>query len=111
MSDKVYIGQLNQRVEIWHIDPTNKSLTGETTKTPVLIGPIQSLRKDGGANETQEDKIFYLQNRTYTIRFVEIVFKKGEEMFVRDEDGDYQIYGIELIGKKEFLKLKTNKRE
>ncbi len=111
MSKRPYIGELDTLVTVYHIDPGVKTSTGETEKTPVKIGSIQAKRQDNGGNETENDKIFYLQNRFYTIRYVPEIWLKGQEMFVRDTDGDYQIYSIELIGRNEFLKLKTSKIE
>ena len=49
--------------------------------------------------------------RDYTIRYVTEVMQDGEEMFIRDVDGDYNIYSIEQIGRKEYLTLKALKRE
>jgi len=111
MTKKPFIGELSHKVVIFHIDPNLKTSTGETTKEPVEIGEIQSKREDNGGSESEDEKVFYFQKRIYTIRYVPQVHLKGEEMFVRDEDGDYQIYSVELIGRKEFLKLKTTKRE
>ncbi len=111
MSKRPYIGELDHRVVIFHIDPNVKTSTGETVKELVEIGAISAKREDNGGNETEDEKVFYLQNRVYTIRYVPSVHIRGEEMFIRDTDGDYQIYSIEVIGRNEFLKLKTTKRE
>jgi len=108
---KIFAGMLNHRIEIYLNKAGISSATGETAKSDELVGPISCMLEDGGGNENEDGKIYYLSSRVYTIRFVEDVWKKGEQMFVRDQDGDYEIYSVELIGKKEFLKLKTSKRE
>lgn len=111
MSKRPYIGELDHRITIFHIDPDAKTSTGETIKEEIEIGEISAKREDNGGNETEDEKIFYLQNRVYTIRYVQCIHLNGEEMFVRDNDGDYQIYSVEVIGRNEFLKIKTTKRE
>jgi len=110
MKIDAFIGQLDRRVGIYHLQP-QKTSTGEVSNTPVLLKETWAKAVDRSGNEIEEGKIFLYAVRNYTIRFDASVFADGEKMFIRDADGDYYITAIELVGRRNYLTLKTVKRE
>ena len=110
MKNTAFIGQLDRRVEIYRMQP-QKSSTGEVINTPVLLKQTWAKADDRAGREIEEGKLYLYANRNYTIRFDPEVFRDGEKMFVRDADGDFYITAIEMLGRRNYLTLKTLKRE
>ncbi len=107
---KVKIGQLCDWIEVFETTST-KSPTGQSNKTDVLFKRCWAMTNDNDSNEKDGDKVFLFNVRKYTIRFDPVMYERGEQMFINDIDGKYNITGIKQIGRKDFLELKTLKRE
>lgn len=107
---KIKIGQMNDWIEVFETT-TSKSPTGQSNKTDVLFKKVWAMTNDNNASEKDGEKMYLYNIRTYTIRFDPVVFRRGAEMFINDFDGRYNITGIKQIGRKQFLELKTLKRE
>ena len=110
MKSRAFIGQLDRRIEIYKMQP-QKTSTGEVVNTPILHKATWARADDKAGRELEEGKLFLYAIRNYTIRFDAEVMANGEKMFIRDLDGDYYITAIDLIGRREYITLKTLKRE
>jgi hypothetical protein len=110
MPDVIKIGQLDRRVSFYRYS-TTKSTTGETVKAESLYKETWAGASDMSNNENEEGKIYLVSIRNYTTRFDTTILTEGEEMFIRDADGDYYVTGIEHYGRQSYLILKTVKRE
>lgn len=110
MVNKISIGQLNRSVQLFdYVETVNE--TGEAERVATLYKKKWATAVDVGSDEREDGKIFLNGMRQYFIRFDLHVALDGEKMMVRDFDGDYNIGGIEIIGKKQYLKLKAAKYE
>lgn len=110
MKNQVHIGQLDRRVGLYN-KTYNKAANGEEQATLTLYKNAWAMAEDKSASEVEAGKIYLNAIRNYTIRFDSIINTSGEEMVIRDLDGDYHIAGISHIGRKQFLTLKAVKRE
>ena len=111
MADKINIGSLDVRISIYKKEVSSTTTTGETIKADVLLKETWASRYDKSSNEEEEGKIYLVAVREYVIRYNSEIVQDGETMFIRDVDGDYNIYGIEQIGRKDYLRLNAVKRE
>ncbi len=109
---RVYAGQRNRRVEIEKFT-TAKNALNEDVKTPVSVGFFWAAMEDLTGDEQEEGKVIYVVNRSYTILFNQEVKDDGEEMTLKDEGKDWQIFYVKEIGRKVQLTLKCTavKRE
>ena len=110
MKKNVKIGRLDRKVAIYQKQQT-KTSTGATTVVEVLYKNCFSQAEDKSGKEEEEGKIYLLAIRDYTIRYDETIAQQGEEMLVKDYDGDFHIASIEHIGRRNYLRLKAIKRE
>ena len=104
------IGTLDRKINIYETTKV-KSPNGELIETEVLYKNTWANSKDRTSNEEEEGKIWLYAARNYTIRYDATIVQRGEMMIIRDFDGDYNITGIELVGRKHYIILKTIKRE
>ena len=110
MEKHVKIGKLDRKVAIYQKQVT-KTSTGATTVVEVLFKECFSQAEDKSGKEEEEGKIYLLAIRDYTIRYDATIAQQGEQMFVKDFDGDYHIASVEHIGRRNYLRLKAIKRE
>lgn len=107
----VHPGQLKTRVELFHYTST-KTPTGEAVKTAVSIGKLFVKRVDAHGGENEEGKLVSLSVARYIMRYSKNVLEKGTEYFIRDQDGDYEINSVILVGtqRNKFIECKCSKR-
>lgn len=110
MSKEITIGQLDRKINIYE-NTKVKSSSGEYIDTEILYKNCWAQSVDKTSNEEEEGKIWLYASRNYRIRYDANIVQRGELMLVRDDDGDYNVTGIELIGRKNYIILKTIKRE
>ena len=110
MKKDITIGQLDRKINIYETTKV-KSSTGEYIETEVLYKSAWAKSDDKTSDEDEEGKIWLYASRDYTIRYDENIVQRGEQMLIRDFDGDYNVTGILLIGRKHYVLLKTIKRE
>jgi len=107
----IHPGQLKTQVELFKYS-TVKNATGEAVKTAVSLGKKFVMRKDAAGGEDEEGKLVSLSVAKYIMRYDRDILAKGTEYFVRDQDGDYEINSVILIGplRNKFIELKCSKR-
>lgn len=110
MKKIVHIGKLDRRITIFK-KQTTKTATGESLVEDVVHQECWAKAEDRSSKEEEEGKIYLLSVRDYTIRYNAETAQSGEEMFIRDYDGDFHIAGVQHIGRKSYLKLNSVKRE
>jgi len=111
LSKKVaHIGQMDRRVELIKYDKTITD-TGERTKIEVSLGFVWSKLQDVSGTEEIEGKVISLSVRRYIIRWRNDVVQSGVTFYIKDEDGEYNVHSVEHQGRKEYLVLKSSKRE
>ena len=111
MNENVLIGELDSVVELIRFTTTQSVISGQTEKTPVSLGVIHTKREVNTGSEDEEGKIRFLDVRTYTMRFVPEVYEDRANVIIRDDEGDFDIYSIELLGRRRWMILKCSKRE
>ena len=110
MNKQPEIGTLDRKINIYETTKV-KSSTGEYIETEVLYKNTWAKSDDKTSDEEEEGKIWLYASRNYTIRYDENIVQRGEQMLIRDFDGDFNVTGILLIGRKHYVLLKTIKRE
>lgn len=110
MSDNVYIGELNHKIKIYEKTKV-KSTTGENVETDSLLFMIWAKVEDAASSEQEDGKVMLYAQRNYTVRYHQTIIDRGEQLVIKESDGDYRIYGVARIGKKDYIKIKTIKRE
>jgi head-tail adaptor len=107
----IHPGQLKTQVELFEYT-TTKDTTGEAVKTAVSKGKKFVQRKDTPGGEDEEGKLVSLSVAKYIMRYNADVLSNGTKYFIRDQDGDYEINSVILIGphRNRFIELKCSKR-
>lgn len=106
-----YAGELNARVEIYENDETKNS-SGELIDTEVLVVTRNVKRIDGGGSEIEEGRLQAIGNRKYQMRYDNTIALKASKLFVRDFDGDWQVFGpVQILGgRNRYMQLNCRKR-
>lgn len=107
---RAYTGQRNKRIQIVEYTTTKDAL-GAPVKTPVSIGYFFAAMNDLSGRETEEGKVVYVIDRTYTIPYQSDIKLRGEQMVLKDDDQDFQIYHVAELGRKSQLILKCTVRK
>lgn len=109
---RVATGQRDQRVEIVEYT-TVKNAINEDVKTEVSIGFFRAAMKDVSGKEDEEGKVIYLIDRTYTIPYQSDIKTRGEQMVLKHEGKEWQIYHVVELGRRDQLLLQctVTKRE
>ena len=111
MSNKTYIGELNERVVLNEIVTTKSPTTNEKLKTEVAFKTVWGKIDDVSGNESIDGRVIALNVRKYTIRYSEEIYLKSATLLIEAIDGTYNVNSVELLGRKQFLILKCSKRE
>lgn len=86
------------------------SSTGERAKSEVSLGKRWVKRIEVSGNEEEDGKLIPLSVLRYKMRFEKDVLINGEQYFFRDEDGDYRVNSVSIIGRNRELELKCSSR-
>ena len=110
MTKKTQIGTLDRRVELVSYNKA-KSTTGAPEETEVSLGVVWCKIEDVSVNEDVEGQVISLAVRKYIVRWQQFLIDDGALVYIKDTDGDYNIHGFETLGRRDYLRLKTSKRE
>lgn len=111
MSDQVFIGKMDRRVKITKRITTRGS-TGAENFTEELIATVWAEKRGISSDKEKDDKIIALNVVTFLMRWIpEIYAEKLQTLYVEDGGDQYEVYGFEEIGRKQFLRLKCQHRE
>lgn len=107
----IHAGELNRRVELFKYEAVATE-TAERTRTEVSLGVKWVKRIDVSGQEEEEGRILSLSVCRFVIRFSSDLVVNGENYFLRDIDGDYQVNSVSLTGqgRNRFLELKCSRR-
>lgn len=109
-ANKHYIGQLDRRIELVQYSIV-KSSTGSPEKTETSLGNFWAKLQDLSGNEEVDGRVISLNVRKYVMQYQSQLVQDGVKFYLKDEDGEYNIHHVAHIGRKEYLELKTSKRE
>ena len=110
MAKKHAVGTLDRRVELVRYD-TIKSTTGSPEKTEQSLGAFWAKVDDVSGTEAVEGQVISLAVRKYVMRWQQQLVDDGVLIYIKDADGQYNINSVSNLGRKEYLELKTSKRE
>lgn len=111
--DKVYVGQLNRRITISSLSD-DKNTVGETVKTKTTVLETWAKVTHNKVTQTDDDfQVVSFNERSYFIRYVKDILDSGETYVLEDvlDLGEFEIIGVQMIGFKEYLKLRVVRRE
>jgi len=109
--DRIYIGQLDQRISITESVRTT-STTGEKTVVDTEVATAWAKIEDVSGTEDVEGKVLALNVRKYIIRYnPTVAAKQINALTINDAGNLYNIYSTAIIGRKEFMVLKCSKKE
>lgn len=107
----VHAGQLDRKVGLYKY--TNvKNNAGDTVNTETFVANLYAYRDDSQGSEDDEDgRVIGLGNAAFTIRMRRDILTDMQSYMLKDIDGMFQIYSVELTGqRKSFLTLKASRR-
>ena len=110
MSNAIYIGQLNHRIQINTVALV-ASETGEEKRTEVPFINLWAKIDDVSGSETEDGKIIALNVRKYIVKYRKDIYLNAVKLVVVDEDGTYNVNSVNQVGFKDYLILKCSKRE
>ncbi|MDH7444674.1 phage head completion protein [Aquimarina sp. 2201CG14-23] len=111
MKDFVFIGKMDRRIDIVKKIPT-KGSTGADYLTSVNIASVWASKKPLKSDESVDDKVVMINSDQFVIRYhPDIVKEKIQHLYVVDNNVELNVYGVEKVGRKQFLKLNCDRRE
>ena len=110
MEKKINIGSMDRKINIYETTET-KSSNGEVILTDVLYKSVWANMVDVSSTEQEDNKIYLVQIRNYNIRWDAKILQSGQTMYINEAEGNFFITGIQTNGRKQYLTLKTVKRE
>ena len=111
MKQQVYIGKMDRRIEIVKRIKVRGS-TGAETFTETTIASVWAERKTIKSEEALDEKIVTINEQQYIIRYHPDIAKETvQHLFIKDDVIEYDIYGFNPIGRKEYLIIECERRE
>lgn len=113
MKDKVYIGELKDRISILHENSYNSILNGESLPNWLVLKSCWANYIENSAVEDEEGRVRSIFTSSFIVRYDKQLIKgKAAEMLVQDSDGfEYNIVSVDQKVPKQYLQIKTVRRE
>ena len=109
--DAIYVGNMDRRISVIKQIRT-KDETGADTKTDETIVECWAQKVTASSDKVLDEKVVALNVVVFQCHWhPKIVAENMQALFIREGGGDYEIYGVEEIGRRKYLKLKTQYRE
>lgn len=106
MKANPFIGQMDRKVVLVE-KTTSQSDSGAETVNEVQVANPWAYMQDISGTEDTEGKIKHLVNRTYTIRFNDVVKAKKNNLILIDDSIKYEVIHIIEIGRKQHLEIRV----
>lgn len=109
--NKIKVAELDTIITIVSITLVKDEETGDETETLTELGTLHAKRINVSGEEEEEGKIKWLSVRKYLTRYSAQLLADGVTMYIRTDEGDFNIHNVEPEGRKQWLVLKCSKRE
>jgi head-tail adaptor len=106
MATKPFIGQMDRMIQVIELTKSRDETMAEITAESTVATPWAYMVESGGG-EQQEGKVIHLIDRSYTIRFNQIVKDKSTQLMVVDSGKKYQVVHVIEIGRRSHLELRV----
>lgn len=111
MVDENYIGKMDRLIQVIEKTET-KSTTGAISYTDVIIAEVWAERKSATSDKEIEDKVVALNVFQYYMHYHPVIASKMmQELYVNDNGLEYEVYGVEELGREDRIRLKCERRE
>lgn len=104
MADNPFIGQMDRVIQIIETVNSRTAAGGQTSTENVVANPFAYMREISGSEDV-EGKVRHLINRSYTIRYNEVVKLKNSQLIVKDGDLVFNIIHVKDLGRKKHLEI------
>lgn len=107
----IYIGSMDRRIEIIKRNKS-RSETGAETYTETVLATVWANKRVIKSDEALDDKDVTINEHQYIIRYDPIIaVEKIQHLYIKDDNDEFEIYGVEEIQRKKFFKIDCEKRE
>ncbi len=111
MKKAVHIGKMDRRIDVIKRNKTRSSTGAEIFTESILIS-VWAEKKVLKSEEDIDDKVVTINEYQYMIRYdPDLAAQKIQHLYIRDGIDEFDIYGFDPIGRKQFLKIDCEKRE
>lgn len=111
MAKEIYIGNMDRRISVI-MKVATKGTTGAEVFVNTTVATVWAYRKSASSDKELDDKVVALNVFEYLVRWHEAIAAENIQALFIDDDGvEYEIYGVEEVGRKQFLRLKCERRE
>jgi head-tail adaptor len=104
MADNPFIGQMDRVIQIIETVNSRTAAGGQTSVENVVANPFAYMKEISGSEDV-EGKVRHLINRSYTIRYNEVVKLKSSQLIVKDGDLVFNIIHVKDLGRKKHLEI------
>ncbi|WP_413513255.1 head-tail adaptor protein [Myroides odoratus] len=101
---KPFIGQMDRKITIYENIKTQNNI-GEAKEEKKKVTECWARVDTDNGSEKVEGNVRHLINKSFTIRFNEIIFKRGNEFLVSYNNQFYSITHVAEIGRRSHLQL------
>ena len=101
-----FIGQMDREVSLI-LKKTTQSSTGAETIDEVVVATPWAYMQDVSGGEESDGKIRHLVNRTYTIRYNELVVQHSNALILIDKNQRFEVLHVIEIGRKKHLEIRV----
>lgn len=110
-NDVTYIGKMDHRIQFVKLVKT-KGSTGAEVKTESIVATVWSEKKTAASDKVLDEKVVAMNVVQWMIRWhPDIVSENVQSLIIRNGTDEFEIYGVEEIGRRQFLRVKTQYRE
>lgn len=111
MAEQVYIGKMDRRIQVIKRIKT-KTPSGADAFTETIIATVWAEKKVLKSDEAVDDKIVTINAHQYVLRYHPIIAAENiQHLYLKDDSVEYDIYGLDPMGRKQFLKINCERRE
>ncbi|WP_060872878.1 phage head completion protein [Myroides odoratus] len=101
---KPYIGQMDRKIVVYESIKTQNDI-GEAKKEKKKIAECWARVDTDTGSEKVEGNVRHLINKSFTIRFNQVIFERGNEFVIEDNKQFYNITHVAEIGRRSHLQL------
>jgi len=106
MPKNPFIGQMDRMISLVEKKPS-QSNTGAEKLNDVLVSEEWAFMQDVSGGEETDGKIKHLVNRTYTIRYNDIVQQKSNALLLIDNNQRFEVLHVIEIGRQKHLEIRV----
>jgi len=108
---RIHIGKMDSLIQVVRKVKT-QSTTGAQTSSTEVVAEVWAHKETASSDKVLDDKVVALNVVSYQFRYHPALDGESpQELYVQDGSQVLEIYGFEILGRRDYFKLKCQIRE